>query len=170
MVWGEWVKNLFGGQFFGEVCIFLRSRRRTATVSSLVNADFLSITGDDFEKLLQDYPDDLEPIKTIAKKNLLSTVKLYPPKLFAKLVPKNEFKDYLIRKKIWLTNEEEDDIELSDDEESRPIDLGKLKRPLTECERLLENAKFSLTKINEAIKRFDEELDDHYDVQKDDNE
>jgi len=107
---GEWVTNMANGEFFGEIAVFLRSRRRTSTVICLKDADFLKIEGDSFECLLKDYPNDALEIKKIAVSKLIGSMKLYPSGLFSKIVPGSNVKDYLFRKCLYLTNEEEDNF------------------------------------------------------------
>ena len=144
------------GEFFGEISIFLRSKRRTATVISLKDSDFLSIDGDDFERLLRDYPEDYEKMKTIAKERLLRNIKLYPSKLFAKLVPKNDLKDYLIRKFIYLEGEEEDEL-LNGKKEEESINYDKVMNQLEECNKILTSAKQNLLYISKLKHEIDEE-------------
>jgi len=105
---GEWVTNIANGEFFGEIAVFLRSRRRTSTVICLKDSDFLKIEGHSFECLLRDYPIDALEIKKIAVSKLIGSMKLYPSSLFSKIVPGSNVKDYLFRKCLYLTNEEED--------------------------------------------------------------
>jgi CRP-like cAMP-binding protein len=149
---GEWLKNIGTGDYFGEIAIFLRSRRRTATIMCLKNSDFLSIEGDNFEKLLQDYPDDFEGIKKSAKERMLSHIKLYPSKLFAKLVPKNDLKDYLIRKSIYLADEEEDSIFEVKKVEDVGINMDKILPKIELCNNILFAAKNRLVNLNKKLK------------------
>jgi CRP-like cAMP-binding protein len=149
---GEWVRNMIFGEFFGEIAIFLRSRRRTASITCLKNSDFLSIDGEDFLRLLQDYPEDYTSIQIIAKDRLLSHIKLYPSKLFAKLVPKNDLKDYLIRRCIYLNDEEEDSIFEEKETENLTVNLDKLLPKIELCNNILSIAKNRLTSINKKLK------------------
>lgn len=153
---GEWVRNMIVGEFFGEVAIFLRSRRRTATITCLKNSDFLSIEGEDFEKLLQDYPEDFESIKIIAKDRILSHIKLYPSKLFANLVPKNELKDYLLRKCIYLNDEEEDRTFEEKEAENVTINLDKILPRIELCNDILNIAKNRMVTLNKKLKSEEE--------------
>lgn len=105
---GEWVTNISKGEFFGEIAVFLRSRRRTSTVICLKDSDFLKIEGESYECLLKDYPNDALEIKKFAVSKLIGSMKLYPSGLFSKIVPGSSLKDYLFRKCLYLTNEEED--------------------------------------------------------------
>lgn len=105
---GVFVNTMTDGDYFGEIAVFLRSRRRTATVICMKDSDFLLLEGKTFEKLLKDFPDDHKVIKKFAINRLLDSMKLYPNSLFAKLVPNNNLKDYMFRKCIYLENEEED--------------------------------------------------------------
>jgi CRP-like cAMP-binding protein len=105
---GQWIRDLRKGDYFGEIATFLRSRRRTATILSYKDADYLFIDGQKFERLLRNYPDDYEKLKTVAVQTLIDSMKFYPSSLFAKLVPNNNVKDYLLRKCIYLNEEEED--------------------------------------------------------------
>lgn len=107
---GQWIKDLNSGDYFGEIAIFLRSRRRTATVLCYKDSDFLLIEGQSMQKLLRNYPEDYVRIKNRAIQTFISTVKFYPSNLFAKLVPNNNLKDYLFRKSIYLEDEEEDQL------------------------------------------------------------
>lgn len=105
---GQYIKSIEKGEYFGEIAIFLRSRRRTSTVLSGKDSDFLFVSGKDFEEILRNYPEDLEKIRNNAIITLMETMKFYPSNLFAKLVPNNNLKDYLFRKSIHLNDEEED--------------------------------------------------------------
>ena len=105
---GQWVKDLSNGDYFGEIAIFLRSRRRTATILCYKDSDFLHIEGEQLETLLRNYPEDYTRIKNKAVQLFINSVKFYPSNLFAKLVPNNNLKDYLFRKSIYLEDEEED--------------------------------------------------------------
>lgn len=105
---GQLVRYLTYGDYFGEIGIFLRSRRRTATIVSLTDADFLYLEGKRFEFLLRNYPEDYSIIRGSAIKVLMNSLKLYNSSLFSKLVPSNHLKDYLFRKNIYLEDEEED--------------------------------------------------------------
>ena len=105
---GIYVSQMKDGEYFGEISVFLRSNRRTATVVCLKDSDFLFCEGGDFEKLLKDFPNDYNMIRKQAISRLLESMKLYPSGLFAKLVPNNNIKDYMFRKCIYLDNEEED--------------------------------------------------------------
>lgn len=107
---GVFVSTMGEGDYFGEIAVFLRSRRRTATIVCLKDSDFLILEGKIFEKLLKDFPDDHAVIKKSAINRLLDSMKLYPSSLFAKLVPNNNIKDYMFRKCIYLENEEEDNL------------------------------------------------------------
>jgi hypothetical protein len=107
---GQWVKDLGNGDYFGEISIFLRSRRRTATILCYKDSDFLHVEGDQVEMLLRNYPEDYVRIKNNAVQLFINSMKFYPSNLFAKLVPNNNLKDYLFRKSIYLEDEEEDFI------------------------------------------------------------
>jgi len=60
---GQWVRDLGFGDYFGEIGLFMRSRRRTATVTSIADADFLYLEGENFERLLRNFPQDCEIIR-----------------------------------------------------------------------------------------------------------
>jgi hypothetical protein len=107
---GQWVKDLMSGDYFGEIAIFLRSKRRTSTILCYKDSDFLGLSGENFQLLLRNYPEDYLRIKNRAVQSFISSVKFYPSNLFAKLVPNNKLKDYLFRKSIYLEDEEEDEI------------------------------------------------------------
>jgi CRP-like cAMP-binding protein len=143
---GEWIKNLTMGDYFGEVSIFLRSRRRTATIKSIKDSDFLCIEGDSFEKLLQDFPEDCNQLKNLAKNKLLTNIKLYPSKLFAKLVPKNDIGDYLLRRSMYLNDKEEDEI-IESRNKGASINLETVEPVLKQCTDFLSQTKDKLLKI-----------------------
>jgi hypothetical protein len=107
---GQWIKDLGNGDYFGEIAIFLRSRRRTATILCYKDSDFLHVEGEQMETLLRNYPEDYVRIKNKAVQLFINSMKFYPSNLFAKLVPNNNLKDYLFRKSIYLEDEEEDFI------------------------------------------------------------
>jgi CRP-like cAMP-binding protein len=154
---GEWVKNMIFGEFFGEIAIFLRSRRRTASITCLKNSDFLCVDGQDFLRLLQDFPEDYDRIKITAIDRLLSHIKLYPSKLFAKLVPKNDLKDYLIRRCIYLNDEEEDAIYESKAAENLTMNLDKIIPLLEFSNNILITAKNRITTVNKKLCQDDSE-------------
>lgn len=145
---GEWIRNMGAGEFFGEVAILLRSRRRTATVTSLVDSDFLCIEGEQFEKLIRDHPDDYEKIKEKGKIRILSNIKLYPSNLYAKLVPKNDLKDYLIRKIIYLDDEEEDE-KLAENEKSNLINMERIYPKFEELNEYITKSQHHLSRLIE---------------------
>jgi hypothetical protein len=105
---GQWVKDISNGDYFGEISIFLRSRRRSATILCYKDSDFLFVDGEEMEILLRNYPEDYVRIKNKAVQLFINSMKFYPSNLFAKLVPNNNLKDYLFRKSIYLEDEEED--------------------------------------------------------------
>lgn len=144
---GTFVNQMTDGDYFGEIAVFLRSNRRTATVVSLKDSDFLLLEGKQFEKLLMDFPEDYEIIRKSATTRLLDSIKLYPSSLFAKLVPNNNIKDYMLRKIIYLNNNEEDAI-TSNKKKRNLIDLSVFNHKI-------EN-------ITETIKRADSELGNLY--------
>ena len=49
---GQWVKDIGNGDYFGEIAIFLRSRRRSATILCYKDSDFLYAEGEEMEILL----------------------------------------------------------------------------------------------------------------------
>jgi hypothetical protein len=143
---GELINVMQSGEYFGEIAVLLRSKRRTATVICEKDSDFLSIEGDDYEKLLQDYPEDYKIIKSTAKKRLMDNVKICPSKLWAKLVPSNEIKDYLIRKCIYLDGEEEDlYFQGKEKKDSKKFDADKVRIHMHYCSEILKNAKKNIT-------------------------
>ncbi len=50
---GQWVRDIKNGDYFGEIAIFLRSRRRTATVLCYRDSDFLHLEGEEMQTLLR---------------------------------------------------------------------------------------------------------------------
>jgi hypothetical protein len=149
---GEWIKNMTCGEFFGEISIILRSKRRTASVINEKDNDFLALEGADFEKMLQDYPEDYNYLKIKAKERLMDNIKITPSKLWAKLVPKNELKDYLIRKCIYLEDEDEDKFYGDAIEDKKIIDEEMVKSRLGECSEVLNNARMNLIYISKLKK------------------
>ena len=149
---GEWISYMKGGDYFGEIAVFLRSKRRTATVVSGKDSDFLSINGEDYERLLQDYPEDYQLLKKYAKERLVSNIKIYPIKLWAKLVPKNDLKDYLIRKCIYLEGEEEDEFYNISEKKNIIINEEKVNSYLKECKDLLSRSKENMNLYQRYIK------------------
>jgi hypothetical protein len=142
---GQWIKNLNGGDYFGEIAIFLRSRRRTATVYSMSTSDILVLEGKSFEMLLRNYPEDYERIKKNAMKSFIESMKFYPSSLFAKLVPSNNLKDYLFRKNIYLDDEEED--ELLDNNRNNMMDVNEYEQKLKHLKEKLEGIKNKLDNL-----------------------
>lgn len=105
---GKNVACLSYGDYFGEISIFLRSRKRTATVTSHSDSDYLRLDGNRYEIFLRNFPEDCQVIREKAIKCFMSNIKVYNSNLYSKLVPSNNIKDYLFRKNIYLTDEEED--------------------------------------------------------------
>ena len=144
---GYWVKNMGFGEMFGEISVFLRSRRRTATVTSLNDSDYLVIIGKDYERLLRDYPETCLKIKETAINKLMSSIKLYPTNVFAKLVPKNELNDYLIRKSIYLEDYEEDEMfSKKNDNADQLVNLDKYEKEFVQIKNQL-NKTIELFKV-----------------------
>ncbi len=149
---GELIKNMKYGEFFGEISIILRSKRRTASVINERDNDFLALDGPVFEKMLQDYPEDYNYLKNKAKERLMDNIKITPSKLWAKLVPKNELKDYLIRKCIYLEDEEEDKFFQEIIEDKKNIDEEMAMAQLKNCTDILNNAKMNLMYFSKLTK------------------
>jgi len=139
---GQWIKDIEKGEYFGEIAIFLRSRRRTSTVLSGRDSDFLFISGNDFQEILRNYPDDLAKIRNVAIQTLMESMKFYPSNLFAKLVPNNNLKDYLFRKSIHCEDEEED-FHFNDDQEKN-IDLHDYNYKINQINALMIQVKDKL--------------------------
>jgi hypothetical protein len=143
---GQWVKDINKGDYFGEISTFLRSRRRTATVYSMSTSDILILDGKSFELLLRNYPTDHDKIKRVAVKTFIESMKFYPSSLFAKLVPTNNVKDYLFRKRIYLDNEEEDN--LLNEDSNLEIDKIEYEQKIRYLKEKLESIKTKLEHIN----------------------
>ena len=149
---GNLVKFLGPWEYFGEIAIFLRMKRRTATITCLKDCDFLFLESNEFEKLLMDFPDDAQLIGKKAKDDLMSSMKLYPSSLFAKLVPRNAKKDYLTRKSIYLNEKEEESVFFATKSEAK-INLNHFRSSLDQIESMILDVKSRL-----SIRR--EHLDD----------
>ena len=149
---GNLVKFLGPWEYFGEIAIFLRMKRRTATITCLKDCDFLFLESNEFEKLLMDFPEDAHLIGTKAKEDLMSSMKLYPTQLFAKLVPRNAKKDYLTRKSIYLNEKEEESVFFATKSEAK-INLNHFRSSLDQIESMILDVKSRL-----SIRR--EHLDD----------
>jgi len=147
---GEWVKNLEPGDYFGEIAIFLVSKRRTASVICLKDSDFLILEGDVFEKFLRDYPDDYASIKGVAIQKFLSSMKLYPTSLFAKIVPNMEKQNYMIRRCIYLpTSEEvEDQTAKVTNTNNNIINLDQIMGKIELVNIIFNDIKSKLNKMN----------------------
>jgi CRP-like cAMP-binding protein len=141
---GQWVKDLMTGDYFGEIAIFLRSKRRTSTILCYRDSDFLAISGDNFQTLLRNYPEDSSVIKNRAVQSFISSVKFYSSNLFAKLVPNNKLKDYLFRKSIYLEDEEEDQI--LNQRSNHLLDLNEYNDKINQIVQKLTEVKHNLEK------------------------
>lgn len=162
---GQWVKNMKGGEMFGEIAIFLRSRRRTASVTSLNDSDYLVLAGYEYENSLRDFPDTCQKIKEIGINRLMSSIKLYPSFVFAKLVPKNDLKDYLIRKSIYLEDYEEDELfSKKKDNAEQMINLDKYEKDFHQVKSNLKKAcdkmHLALESINSQLVVDEEEVEE----------
>jgi CRP-like cAMP-binding protein len=135
---GNLIKNLKPFDYFGEIAIFLRMKRRTATVTCLHDSDFLMIESKNFENLLMDFPKDMEKIGKKAKEDLMGSMKLYPASLFAKLVPRNSKQDYLTRKSIYLTEQEEEHIFFATKSETK-INLNHFRSNIDQIEIMISD-------------------------------
>lgn len=142
---GNLVKFLGPWEYFGEIAIFLRMKRRTGTVTCLKDSDFLMIESKHFEKLLMDYPDDTAAIGKKAKEDLMGSMKLYPSSLFAKLVPRNAKKDYLTRKSLYLTEAEEERIFFATKSDAK-INLNRYKPSIDQIETMIIEMKSKIIK------------------------
>ena len=147
---GNLVKFLGPWEYFGEIAIFLRMKRRTATVICLKDCDFLFLESKNFEKLLMDFPEDAHLIGTKAKEDLMSSMKLYPTQLFAKLVPRNAKKDYLTRKSLYLTEKEEEAIFFGTKSEAK-INLNRYRSSIDQIESLVADAMSKLTLTRDQL-------------------
>ena len=63
---GVHVNSLKEGDFFGEIAIFLKSQRRTATVKSNSYCDFFKISKKDMQELMLNFQNDSVEIKKVA--------------------------------------------------------------------------------------------------------
>ena len=141
---GNLVKFLGPWEYYGEIAIFLRMRRRTATITCLKDCDFLMIESALFERLLMDFPEDAVAIGKKAKEDLMSSMKLYPSSLFAKLVPRNAKKDYLTRKSLYLDEEGEEKVFFSTKTDAK-INLNHYKSSMDQIESMIVDMKVKLT-------------------------
>lgn len=164
---GQWVKNMKGGEMFGEISIFLRSRRRTATVTSLNDSDYLVLSGEVYEECLRDFPETSQKIKHIGINRLMSSIKLYPSFVFAKLVPKNDLRDYLIRKSIYLDDYQEDELFSKKKENfEQVVNLDKYERDFHQVKTSLTKA---IEKMQSAISNINSQLEEEYTEEQEEN-
>ena len=146
---GEWVKNLESGDYFGEIAIFLVSARRSASVICLKDSDFLILEGDVFQTFLRDYPEDYQNIKSSAIQKFISSMKLYPTSLFAKIVPNLDKQSYLIRKCIYLPTTEEIDSEtVVGSGNSNIVNLDPIMNKIEFINIIFNDIKSKLVKMN----------------------
>jgi len=141
---GNLVKFLGPWEYFGEIAIFLRMKRRTATITCLKDSDFLMIESGEFEKLLMDFPEDATLIGKKAKEDLMSSMKLYPSSLFAKLVPRNAKKDYLTRKSLYLDEAGEERIYFATKTDAK-VNLNHYKSSMDQIEGMIFDMKTRLS-------------------------
>ena len=142
---GNLVKFLGPWEYFGEIAIFLRMKRRTGTVTCLKDSDFLMIESREFEEILMDFPNDMDVIGKKAKEDLMSSMKLYPSSLFAKLVPSNAKKDYLTRKTMYLTESQEEKFFWGAKSDAK-VNLTYYKNSIDQIDNILVDMKSKLTK------------------------
>jgi len=149
---GNLVKWLGPWNYFGEIALFLRMKRRTATVTCLKDSDFLMIESKHFEKLLMDFPEDTKEIGRKAKEDLMGSMKLYPSSLFAKLVPRNAKKDYLARKCLISMEEEEERVFFATKLDAK-VNLNQYKSSIDQIEGMILDVKSKLNKCKEGLKK-----------------
>jgi hypothetical protein len=99
-----------------------------------------------FEEMLMDFPDDMEKIGNKAKEDLMSSMKLYPTSLFAKLVPSNAKKDYLTRKCMYLTEAEEEERFSDSKRVDAKVNLNYYKNNIDQIDTILVDMKNKLMK------------------------
>lgn len=148
---GQWVKNMGRGEMFGEIAIFLRSKRRTATVTSLNDSDYLVLSQDVFTRSLQDFPETCQKFKELGINRLMSSMKLYPLSIFAKLVPKNDLKDYLIRKSIYLEDYEEDEFYMKREHNDHLVNIDKYEKEFFQVKSHLTNSLENMKKFIDLV-------------------
>ena len=147
---GNLVKFLGPWEYFGEIAIFLRMKRRTATITCLKDCDFLFLESKNFEKLLMDFPEDALLIGKKAKEDLMSSMKLYPSSMFAKLVPTKAKKDYLTRKSIYLNEREEETMFFTTKTETK-VNLNHFKSSMDQIETMIFDMKSRLVNRIEVL-------------------
>jgi CRP-like cAMP-binding protein len=59
---GNWIRRMEQGEFFGEIGIFMKSGRRTATTFSKSYADLFFLQKSSLINIIFDFPQDAEEI------------------------------------------------------------------------------------------------------------
>jgi hypothetical protein len=85
---GLLINNLVNGNYFGETASFIASKRRTATVISKTDGDYVFIPGKDFFKLILDFEKERNFFLGVAKKYLDTYNKIITPDRFKSFVTK----------------------------------------------------------------------------------
>ena len=75
---GKVAAILSDGSHFGEICL-LTEDRRVADVVAFTTTDTFSLTKDNFNLLLEEYPDMREPLESVALKRLSTIGKMPSP-------------------------------------------------------------------------------------------
>ena len=82
---GNWINRLRSGSLFGEIALFLKSSRRTATCVSMTYCDLLSLSRNDIDELILNYKDDSEKLFKIASNRFDGTKEILSVEAIKKL-------------------------------------------------------------------------------------
>ena len=100
---GVVVRELKQGDYFGEIAIWLKSQKRSASVTSLARSDYLVIQGKDFLSLLRNHPKEADIFKNVAKENFNRTIYMSRLSLVSRLIMnKNKVIDCFFKKNLYV--------------------------------------------------------------------
>ena len=104
VIHGIVVRELNQGDYFGEIAIWLKSQKRSASVDSLLRSDYLYIPGNDFLSILRNFPKEAEIFKDLAKKNFKRTVHMSRLSLISQIIMhKNKIVDCFFKKNLYVS-------------------------------------------------------------------
>jgi hypothetical protein len=147
---GLLMNNLQEGDYFGETSLFTSSKKRTATVVSNVDGDYLCICGKDFYRLILDFENEREYFKNIAEGylkeyNKVISVDHYSAfiskkgKIFNSLVHENLYTNPAVQKNrlIYLRSVNEiNEVDLSRNKYEKELRLLQMKEKIEELDEI----------------------------------
>jgi hypothetical protein len=102
------VNKMKEGEFFGESAVFTSSKKRSATIISKSDGDFLYVKGNIFYKLLLDFPDEREIFYNYAKRYLTLYNQIISPDSFSKFITnKDKIYSSIIHQNLYVLPEDQ---------------------------------------------------------------